>query len=87
MKVLSLRCGLNHTVYNLLLNVVRLCGLMTMLAKFLLSLLKILTCQSQVRGEKNTFAVSDIREAFLNLYSVEFLSHPNFPEELSALPI
>lgn len=50
------------------------------------SLLKFLTYQSLAGGENNFFAMSDIREAFLTLYSVEFLSHPSFPEELPALP-
>lgn len=50
-------------------------------------LLKFLTYQSLVGDENNTFAKSDIREAFVNLHFVEFLSHPSFPEELPALPV
>ena len=47
---------------------------------------KISNIPTLAKGDNNTFAVPDIREAFLNLNSLEFLSHPNFPEELPSLP-
>lgn len=50
------------------------------------SLLTFLTGQLLAVGGNDTFALLDIREAFLNLQSVEFLAHSSFPEELPALP-